>query len=710
MSSTAALDIDEQALLLKALGEMEEERRAFIQKFSEDLKLLEEQKTTENIADILKRLHQYLFGCFFDEEDLMKEHNYPFMQSHKATHKDCLKLYKQTLGDHNQLKLKKRSGSFSKVFKELTEIFDWFTYHFKHFDTKRDEFFEKLGDPSKDVPVEWSPALSSSVQVVDEMHIELIAAFSDSMDLSERSTPEEIKSSLDGLQNHLLNTFSNEEKLMKEYAVGGHEKHQKEHAVQIESYKEFFQKYKKHRDLFELNSNLNTVFADFLNHINEFDMQMGETLKKKMDSSHKPLKIQWNKSLSCSLDDIDGQHEALIKKFSDYINTPPQSKTHKNTEEMLVFLRKYIKDHFEYEVALMEQYGYPHIVEHKEAHHEYILAYETIFNEYQKDKDLTKPQNTIPRMLQWFASHIRDYDFKMGKYLNNAMNASSAQSQIEWDLSLSCPFGLIDQHHQELIGTFVKYINLPDEQKTGPEATEMVAFLRNYVMSHFKYEEGLMKEHNYPEAPEHKKAHRNFVAAYQKIVDTHRRDGDLLKLRSGTIAMLDWFIEHIHEFDMKMSKYYNNVTSENLSNIDVKWTSALECSFGMMDTHHQELIGAFVDYINMPQEERSKEKTGKMIVFLRKYVVDHFNYEEGLMKQHSYPEALEHKKAHRDFVSAYRNIVDTYKKDGDLFKLQSGTIAMLDWFIEHIQEFDFKMGSYFQEVTASEEVVQYFNM
>ncbi len=128
---------------------------------------------------------------------------------------------------------------------------------------------------------------------------------------------------------------------------------------------------------------------------------------------------------------------------------------------------------------------------------------------------------------------------------------------VQWiDDKYSVKIQKIDGQHQVLIGI----INEVFEAKTNGMSKKVIADIlermSDYTKTHFKDEEELMDEYQYPELDRHRSAHQFFVA---KVGDFNRDFS--LNEDSLTEEMLDflknWLVKHIMETDKRYAPFLN---------------------------------------------------------------------------------------------------------------------------------------------------------
>ncbi len=121
---------------------------------------------------------------------------------------------------------------------------------------------------------------------------------------------------------------------------------------------------------------------------------------------------------------------------------------------------------------------------------------------------------------------------------------------FEWKDSYSVGIKTIDDQHKMLVAN----LNELHEAMLNREANEVISGilkgLSDYVGVHFSYEEGLLKRHNYPDFPAHKKLHEEFVAKVEKF-NQDDKEGRLMLSMEVMNFLRDWLKTHIKGTDAK---------------------------------------------------------------------------------------------------------------------------------------------------------------
>lgn len=118
----------------------------------------------------------------------------------------------------------------------------------------------------------------------------------------------------------------------------------------------------------------------------------------------------------------------------------------------------------------------------------------------------------------------------------------------------------IDQQHEELFGyvsNFTQTIRNEEnwEAKLG-KVKETMAFMKDYVVSHFNEEEAYQEQINYPYIEEHKDAHAKFKEAVNDYVKIFEEEGfNEEKIQEFGGKLMTWLIMHVGNMDQKIGEY-----------------------------------------------------------------------------------------------------------------------------------------------------------
>jgi len=130
--------------------------------------------------------------------------------------------------------------------------------------------------------------------------------------------------------------------------------------------------------------------------------------------------------------------------------------------------------------------------------------------------------------------------------------------KIVWDDRLKTGFDVIDMQHRELVNKINKLIDVLEkgEDVEGVTLDEIFVFLAEYVDVHFRTEEMYMDQTNYPEAADHKKAHKWFEEKVRELHARYLREGRTeVFLEEVESFLIDWLKDHIMRTDKKLARY-----------------------------------------------------------------------------------------------------------------------------------------------------------
>lgn len=127
---------------------------------------------------------------------------------------------------------------------------------------------------------------------------------------------------------------------------------------------------------------------------------------------------------------------------------------------------------------------------------------------------------------------------------------------MSWTPKLAVGVQSIDTQHQELFVRVNALLDALASQKGEGEVRKVVAFLGDYVVSHFAGEERLMQQHGYPDYAAHKKIHDAFVAEFVKLRSDLEKQGASASLAVQLNRKLgDWLLDHIGRTDRALGAF-----------------------------------------------------------------------------------------------------------------------------------------------------------
>src|SRR5450631_2815950 len=93
-----------------------------------------------------------------------------------------------------------------------------------------------------------------------------------------------------------------------------------------------------------------------------------------------------------------------------------------------------------------------------------------------------------------------------------------------WNPGLETGIPLIDEQHRQLLGQFEALLVAIHERRPDDRVPGLLAFLSDYVETHFSTEEDHMRAACYPGYLDHKAIHDDMRAQVARLVDSFRMD------------------------------------------------------------------------------------------------------------------------------------------------------------------------------------------
>lgn len=129
---------------------------------------------------------------------------------------------------------------------------------------------------------------------------------------------------------------------------------------------------------------------------------------------------------------------------------------------------------------------------------------------------------------------------------------------LKWNTDFEIGVQSIDDDHRKIIEHFEKLYLLMKSGHGHAYYPEFLAFLEDYVNSHFEREEALQREIEYDDYDQHLQLHNEFKLKVKELISTHGTEeatnNDLIRIN---LFIKDWLIHHILLTDNKIGLYIN---------------------------------------------------------------------------------------------------------------------------------------------------------
>lgn len=122
------------------------------------------------------------------------------------------------------------------------------------------------------------------------------------------------------------------------------------------------------------------------------------------------------------------------------------------------------------------------------------------------------------------------------------------------------------------------------------------------------------------------------------------------------------------------------------------WNDSLKIGIPLLDIQHEQLLDQMDKLLESMRNNKQTEELRSIMVFLKMYVNNHFNYEESCMNLYKCPVACQNKDAHSRFTDVLNNINQKIESNQPLEIISSLVQKeLLDWFVNHIKSIDIKL-------------------
>ncbi len=119
----------------------------------------------------------------------------------------------------------------------------------------------------------------------------------------------------------------------------------------------------------------------------------------------------------------------------------------------------------------------------------------------------------------------------------------------------------------------------------------------------------------------------------------------------------------------------------------IHWEDRFSLGITEIDTQHQRLCELINDLFRAVRFNAYGENfIPRAILQLREYTIFHFNAEEKIFKQSSYPKSDEHQKKHDEFIHWVQTLENNYKES--VIEIKPLLKFLVEWFIDHTQRID----------------------
>ncbi len=127
--------------------------------------------------------------------------------------------------------------------------------------------------------------------------------------------------------------------------------------------------------------------------------------------------------------------------------------------------------------------------------------------------------------------------------------------EFVWSEDFSVGVHRFDEQHKQLIGMLNQLIRDPSATTNSETVSEILARMTDYAQEHFKAEEDLMLEHDYPGYREHRSHHQAFLHQVVQFSAATNRGDEMIPQKLFDF-LKDWLATHVLEEDMAYRDFF----------------------------------------------------------------------------------------------------------------------------------------------------------
>ena len=133
-------------------------------------------------------------------------------------------------------------------------------------------------------------------------------------------------------------------------------------------------------------------------------------------------------------------------------------------------------------------------------------------------------------------------------------NKLATRKYLVWKDDYSVGIDSIDQQHKKLVN-LINHLQTAIDYSTGKEfEQDALDELVDYTKTHFTYEEGLMRDNDYPDFEAHKAQHEEMFKKVAEVLAEYEKNQDTA-MSNAVVYLKEWLINHINGTDKQYSSY-----------------------------------------------------------------------------------------------------------------------------------------------------------
>ena len=121
----------------------------------------------------------------------------------------------------------------------------------------------------------------------------------------------------------------------------------------------------------------------------------------------------------------------------------------------------------------------------------------------------------------------------------------------------------IDEQHKELVTRLNAVIAMGTSAVSKEETQKTLNFLGEYIIKHFRDEEGLQRQCGYKKYEWHKEQHQSYINTFKALKEEFAANGPSAKFTVNlNTSLINWIVNHIKVVDVELGKFYREHTQQ----------------------------------------------------------------------------------------------------------------------------------------------------
>ena len=198
----------------------------------------------------------------------------------------------------------------------------------------------------------------------------------------------------------------------------------------------------------------------------------------------------------------------------------------------------------------MRELEYPSFLDHHQLHVQLVKDANKTLSEARK----TGERELGLRFLRnWWLKHINGADREFGLFVKKADKLIAQNMYFPWKHTYNLGIPIIDEQHRGLVVIINAYHNaLSDDFYDNEKLMIFKTLSDQYIGIHFRTEEKLMKEVEYPGLMDHRQLHQDLTKESEKRAKEFLQTGDR---EMPLIFLKEWWLKHENDADLDFSLF-----------------------------------------------------------------------------------------------------------------------------------------------------------